>query len=237
MKLVVLRAGEPAAPVAARYGSFVDWIQREMSPVWDGAWEEIDVRAEDAPLTTRDVSGFVLTGSSSNVTERAPWMLRLESFLRDVVGSEVPLFGICFGHQIVAKALGGDVGKNPRGREIGTVLVRRVPLSHSLFANAPESFLANTTHMESVVRLPPGAQVLASSDLEPTQAFVVGKSVACVQFHPEFDGAAMRAYVEARSNLIEAEGRDPAPIVSAATDTPVAAETLRNFVRHYVKAR
>ncbi|HEY8074022.1 MAG TPA: glutamine amidotransferase, partial [Labilithrix sp.] len=184
----------------------------------------------------RDADGFIITGSSSSVTERAPWMLRTEALLREIADVGTPVFGICFGHQLIGQALGGLVAKNPNGREIGTVEVRvrsHIPRD-PMFAGIADRFKANHTHVDSVVKLPPGARVLAETDQEPNAAFSIGDAIKCVQFHPEIDGDVMRSYVEARSHLISAEGRDPAPILASAIDAPHGAETLRNFVRHVV---
>jgi GMP synthase (glutamine-hydrolysing) len=177
-----------------------------------------------------------MTGSSSSVTERAPWMLRAEALIRDIADAGTPFFGICFGHQMAGQALGGVVAKNPRGREIGTVEVRLRPHAprDPMFAGLGERFHANHTHVDSVVELPKGARVLAETDLEPNAAFAIGEAIKCVQFHPEIDGDAMRGYIEARAHLIEAEGRDAKAILERATDAPGGAATLVNFVRHVV---
>jgi GMP synthase (glutamine-hydrolysing) len=193
-----------------------------------------DVRT-DAPLPAVDgAAAFVMTGSSSSVTERAPWMLRAEQHVREIARADVPLFGICFGHQLVAQALGGEVAKNPRGREIGTVRVRRLA-DDAIFDGVGEELAVNATHVDSVTRLPEGARLLAASELEPTQAFGVGRAIRCVQFHPEIDGDAMRGYVEARAHLITAEGGDPDAIRARSVDAPEAEETLRNFVKRFAK--
>ncbi len=239
MKLLVLRAGDPPPAVAARRGDYLSWIQREVGPTWAGAWAEHDVRT-DAPLPgPKDASAFIMTGSSSNVTEGRPWMKRTEELLRAIATAGTPFFGICFGHQMIAEALGGKVGKNPRGREIGTVEARVLPGGEDepILRGFPGRFHVNNTHMESVVELPPGARVLAETDLEPHAVFALGASVKCVQFHPEIDGDAMRGYVEGRAHLIAAEGRDPQPILESVRDTPFGGETLRNFVRHVVVPR
>lgn len=237
MKLVVLRAGDAAAPVAARRGEFFSWIRREVGDTWRGEWAEHDVRT-DAPMPgVRDAAAFIITGSSSSVTERAPWMLKTEQFIRELADAGTPLFGICFGHQLVGQALGGLVAKNPNGREIGTVEVNvlahdpRDPILHGL----GDRFTANHTHVDSVVELPKGARVIAATKQEPNAAFVIGDAIKCVQFHPEIDGDAMRGYIEARAHLIQGEGRDPKPILESAVDAPGGAETLRNFVRHVVR--
>jgi len=207
---------------------------------WRGGWETVDLRT-DAPLPpAADGAAFIVTGSSSSVTERAPWMLRAEAYLRELAAAEAAVFGICFGHQLLAQALGGEVTKNPRGREIGTVQVARDPATHDddpLFEGIPHAFAVNATHVDTVARLPPGARVLASTRLEPTAAFAVGPRIRAVQFHPEIDGDAMRGYVEARAHLAAAEGLDPVAIRDRSVDTPHGAQTLRNFVAHVVRPR
>ena len=236
--LIVLRTGDAAAPVSARRGEFFAWIEREIGAEWSGSIVEKDVRDMDRalPIPTT-AAGFIITGSSSSVTERAPWMLRCEELVRTIVKAEIPLFGICFGHQMIAEALGGKVTRNPRGREVGTVTVKvRDGLTDVVLTGLPTSFRANATHVDTVEVLPPGAVAIAESHLEPHAVYVIGKTTKCVQFHPEFDGDIMRGYVEARSPLIAAEGLDPESIRAAAVDAPHGAEILRNFVRHVVRA-
>ncbi|MDB4946479.1 MAG: synthase [Labilithrix sp.] len=233
MKLIVLRAGDAAAAVAKRRGEYLSWIQREVGELWTGTWQEHDVR-DDRPLPgAGDADAFIMTGSSSSVTERAPWMLRAEELLREIVAADTPFFGICFGHQMLGQALGGEVAKNPNGREIGTIEVRLVPHAprDAMFDGLGERFHANHTHMDSVVELPRGAVRLAETELETNAAFAMSDVVKAVQFHPEIDGDAMRGYIEGRAHLIDAEGGDAAKILAAAVDAPAGASTLRNWVR------
>lgn len=240
VKLVVLRTGDASPPVAARRGEFLAWIRREAEPVWDGAWAQHDVRDIGAALPDpADAAGFIITGSSSSVTERAPWMLRTEALIREIVVRRVPLFGICFGHQIIGQALGGEVARNPRGREIGSVEVRRFSTApdDAIVAGLPPTFLANASHVDSVVRLPDGAYKLAETDLEPHAMYAVGETTKCVQFHPEFDGDSARGYIEARAELLRAEGLDADAIRARTGDAPHGAQTLRNFIRHVVRAK
>jgi GMP synthase (glutamine-hydrolysing) len=233
--IIVLRAGDAVPSVSARRGDFPAWIMRTVGAAWGGAWEVHDVRTE-APLPPiAAAAAFVMTGSSSSVTERAPWMLRAEAYVREIAGAEVPFFGICFGHQLAAQALGGEVSLNPRGREIGTVPVRRLA-EDAIFEGVGRELAVNATHKDTVTRLPEGARVLAASELEPTQAFAIGRAIRCVQFHPEIDGDAMRGYVEARAHLIAEEGGDAEAIRARSVDAPDGEETLRNFVRRFVAA-
>jgi GMP synthase (glutamine-hydrolysing) len=231
-RIVILRCGDAVKEVAARRGEFASWIQAGVGDVWNGAWHEHDLRGEAAPPPARDGAAFILTGSSSNVTERAPWMLRAEGYVRDLAGAGVPVLGICFGHQLIAKALGGEVEKNPRGREIGTVPVTKTA-DDRLFDALPDPFAANATHVESVTRLPEGARVLAKTERDPVAAFAIGERVRCVQFHPEIDGDAMRGYIAARAHLMRAEGLDPEAALAGAGDAN-GKDVLRAFVARFV---
>jgi GMP synthase (glutamine-hydrolysing) len=179
VKLIVLRAGDAAPPVAARRGEFFSWIRREADAVWPHEWVLHDVRVMDVALPEPgDADCFIMTGSSSSVTERAPWMLRAEELLRRIVDANVPFFGICFGHQMLAEALGGKVEKNPFGREIGTIEVKMKSGvsadTDPLLANLPATFTANATHVDAVVKLPPNARVLAETPLDPHSIYVIG---------------------------------------------------------------
>ncbi len=219
--------------VAARRGEFASWIQAGVGDAWDGDWREHDLRTETPPPEPSSASAFVLTGSSSNVTEQALWMTRSEPYLRELVASGTPVLGICFGHQILAHALGGRVTKNPRGREIGTVAVTKVA-EDPLWTGLGDPFAVNATHVESVVALPAGARVLATTTLDPHAAYALGARVRCVQFHPEIDGDAMRGYIGARAHFMRDEGLDPAAALARVHDADGSA-ILKSFVRGFVR--
>jgi GMP synthase (glutamine-hydrolysing) len=234
VKIVILKTGDPVPQVEARRGPFSRWIQEGVGDAWRGAWGEVDVRGGASLDAVRGADAFVVTGSSHSVTERAPWMLRAEAFLREAIAEGRPVLGICFGHQMIAQALGGEVVPSPRGREIGTVEMKRVA-DDPLFEGLAPSFSANSSHVDAVATLPPGARLLAESDRDPFAAFAVGDRTRCVQFHPEFDGDVMRGYVTARAHLIRGEGLDADAILSRADDTPAGARILRNFVERFVR--
>jgi GMP synthase (glutamine-hydrolysing) len=231
--ILILRAGDAVPEVRAVRGDFPKWIEESAGDAWAGAWRTHDVRTGEPLPDLREVSAFVMTGSSSSVTERAPWMLRAEEYVRSIVAARVPLFGICFGHQLVAQALGGLVAKNPRGRELGTVTFERSPggEDEAVLAGLPASFTVNASHVDSVVRLPEGSRVLGATKLEPVSAFAVGETTWGVQFHPEFDGDVVRGYVRARAELMKNEGLDPEQAIETAKDAPEGREVLRRFVR------
>jgi GMP synthase (glutamine-hydrolysing) len=228
--IAILVAGQTLPEIARRRGDFERLIRTRSGDPAVVRWAIRDVRG-DAPLPgPRDADAFIMTGSSSSVTERAPWMLRAEELLRQIVAARTPFFGICFGHQMLAKALGGDVQRNPFGREIGTVRLARVADS-PLFVGLPRAFDVHETHVDAVTRLPAGAEVLATTARDPAAAFRLGARVHGVQFHPEMDADIMRGYVTARAQIIRDESGDPDAILAAVHDGTRGHDVLRSFVR------
>jgi GMP synthase (glutamine-hydrolysing) len=146
----------------------------------------------------------------------------------------MPLFGICYGHQLIAHALGGEVGWHPAGREMGTVELElhaeagRDPL----FTGLPAQFTAQATHLQTVLRAPDGATVLARSVHDACHAFRWGEQTWGVQFHPEFSTTHMRGYVRARRDALRGEGRCPHAVAREVSAAPHARRVLRRFVRH-----
>jgi GMP synthase (glutamine-hydrolysing) len=231
-KILIVKTGEPVPKIAEKRGQFADLIAGSIGSAFQGEYAVVDVRAEDPPRSL-DADAVVITGSSANVPHREPWMLRAEAWLREVVASGTPTFGICFGHQMLAQALGGEVQKNPRGREIGTIPIERFaddPLFHGL----PASFEANVTHIDTVVRLPPGAVPLARSGREDHQAIRFSPTCYGVQFHPEIDAEVMRGYVETRREILESEGFDVEAMLASVGEGDPGRATLKNFVRRFL---
>lgn len=233
--IVILRCGDAAAPVAAQHGDFPDWIAAPLADEWRGPIVEVEMRDDAAPPDFSRAAGLVVSGSSSSVTERAPWMLRAEEHLRAAVARRQPVLGICFGHQLLAQALGGEVRRNPAGREIGTVEVKKLgddPLLDGLGA----VFDVNATHVDTVTTLPAGATTLAETALERTAVFAVERARG-VQFHPEIDGQVMRGYLDARRGVIEQEGLSYESLFERARDAAAGPRILRNFVTRFVAGR
>ena len=132
---------------------------------------------------------MLVTGSAAFVTDHAEWSERSAAWLRQTAHDDVPVFGICYGHQLIAHALGGQVGDNPTGREMGTVHLDLDPQAADdpLFAGLPARFPAQATHLQSVLQLPDNATLLARSEQDGTHAFRWGERVWGLQFHPEVD--------------------------------------------------
>ena len=224
--LAIVIAGQPVPAALAARGSFASMIRAVVGDVWPGPWEELD-GAADLP-DSEHFAGLIITGSAANVPTREAWIIELERYLARAVAAGVPVFGICFGHQLLGQALGGQVTLNPKGREIGTVAVELLA-QDPLLDGIEGALLANMTHLDSVASLPPGARVLGRSALDEHALVRFTERAWGAQFHPEIDGEIMRHYIAARRAAMSAEGLDPSAIEAAVADTPASQGILRRF--------
>jgi GMP synthase (glutamine-hydrolysing) len=229
-KLYIIKAGTTSPATAQQFGDFDKWTEKALGV---GNVETAIVDAEHGASlpTIEECAGAVVTGSRSMVTDNLPWSVKLEEWIRSLLDSCTPLFGICYGHQLLARAAGGQVGDHPRGKEIGTVSVRLLPecATDPVFQSLPQSFLVHVTHLQTVLSLPAGATRLAANAYEPNHAFRVGDWAYGVQFHPEYNADIMRSCIQEQKDKLVAEGMDVPKLLGTVGETPVAAQTLRSF--------
>jgi GMP synthase (glutamine-hydrolysing) len=212
------------------HGDYPRWFERTLGFEMPLVKAHAGERLLPALERTRP-RGIIVTGSPLSVTENAPWMLQLGEELLQVGARGTQVLGVCFGHQLLARAAGGRVVLNPRGREIGTVRVQLTEAGRKdpLFSWAGEAELeVQATHMDAVDPLPGGATVLASNENSAAQAYRLSETVAGVQFHPELWPAAMRDLILSRREKLRAEGRD-ADVLASQVREVRAAEILRAF--------
>ncbi|MEW6753560.1 MAG: glutamine amidotransferase [Candidatus Latescibacterota bacterium] len=231
-KLLVVKVGGATAAVPGRPGDFEDWILEGMQVERGEAWV-VDVRSGAGLPSNGQVAGVVVPGSHASVTDREPWSERTAVWLGAAVTSGTPVLGICYGHQLLAHALGGQVADNPAGRQYGTVevLLNGDGQADPLLGGLGATIRVQALHRQSVVRLPPGAQLLAGSARDPHQAFRVGERAWGLQFHPEFDVRSMAALIAERRQELAAEGQDPDGLLSSLADTPWGTRILSRFRR------
>jgi GMP synthase (glutamine-hydrolysing) len=214
----------------ALHGDYPRWFERALGlsmPVCRAHLGEPLGPALDAHRP----SGIIVSGSPLSVTAPQPWMDELGSDLLAAGARGTPVLGVCFGHQLLARAAGGEVIVNPRGREIGTVRAQLTAAGRRdpLFAWAEGGEIeVQATHLDAVARLPPGATVLASNENSAAQAFRLSETVAGVQFHPELWAEAMRDLVWSREENLAAEGGDPAAVAAGVHEVR-AGEILKAF--------
>jgi GMP synthase-like glutamine amidotransferase len=160
-----------------------------------------DVEQGEIPENLGAVDGYIITGSKSSVYDDKPWIRDLEALVRDLNNGRHKLIGICFGHQVIAKALGGIVDKSPKGWGCG---IQRYQLSdRALEADTAGSELSLiASHQDQVMTAPPGAVVIASSDHCNIAGFRVGGHILTFQGHPEFIPDYSREIMHFRREMI-----------------------------------
>lgn len=228
--IVIAVTGSPPEKASKTYGDFSQWVQGDTHP--SSQFCIIDTTQSPTFPDTNSISGVIITGSPAMVTDREPWSLRLEEWVQHLIAQKIPVLGICYGHQLLAQALGGKVDFHPLGREIGSVPITLTDACEKdpLFSQSPSSFSANVTHAQSVVTLPPGGILLAKNDYEPNHAFRVGPCAWGVQFHPEFTANIMRFYFFERFESLEEQGLSIKSLFNDVQETPESRAVLDNFI-------
>ena len=230
--LVIIKVGDAFSNISEKFGDFEQWI---VNGLGDHHLPIVitDPRLGDAFPNIDCVAGIIITGSHSMVSDREPWSENLAIWLRAAVIENTPTLGICYGHQLLAHAFGGDVGYHPDGIELGTVSINLTPLAKSdpLFSHLPDQFLAHVVHSQCVRSLPKRAVILASNAFEPHHAFRIGDFAWGVQFHPEFGTDAMAGYIEeTMKNLNSDEAISKFPSIKVFA-TVEASSVLPKFVQ------
>jgi GMP synthase (glutamine-hydrolysing) len=235
-RVLIIKTGHTTPTLSARLGDFEDWIVQGLRSSGLGVAHAVtDPRLPHANLPRPEElaasgTGVVITGSHAMVTDREPWNEATAAWLAGVARTQrVPVLGICYGHQLLAHALGGEVWPHPGGLELGSVNVHATPAAanDALMGHLPAAWSAHTVHRQSVRHLPAGAVHLAHNAFEPHHAFRWGRCAWGVQFHPEFSTEAMRGYIRHLAN----DSGVPATTLHQAQvlPTPHAASLLGRF--------
>lgn len=234
-RVLILQTGSASAAVRATCGDYPAWFARHLA----SRVELRVVRPYEEPIPSpASFQGVLMTGSPRSVTAHEPWMDEAAAYMLDAARTR-PVLGVCFGHQLLARALGGRVEQNPLGREAGTVEVEltEAGVRDPLFHGIPRSFLVQQTHVDHIAELPPHATLLARNDFSPVQAFGVGDAIRCIQFHPEMDAERSLLLAETRRELLDAEAPGGAvAVLRSIRVTPEAERCLMNWLERFVGA-
>lgn len=231
LPVLILHTGNPAAALRAAHGSYAEMLRQ--AAALDAAGTHVVASYKDeAPRAPGAYRAALITGSPAMVTDRAPWSEAAADWLRQAAGAGLPMFGICYGHQLLAHALGGVVGDNPAGRELGTLPVELLPAAATdpLLAGLPAAFDAQMMHEQAVLAAPPGAAVLARSAQDAHQMLRLAPRIYTAQFHPEFTPGFVAAHLRHHAALYAAHGLDVEGLARAAGPTPLAASLVRRFL-------
>ncbi|MCC6595657.1 MAG: glutamine amidotransferase [Rhodanobacteraceae bacterium] len=229
-RFLIVQTGSTLPSVRARHGDFPEWFRRGLGLRRD----EVDIIAVDAdaalPAAGRH-AGVIVTGSPAMVTDGLAWSEHTARWLVASIDAGSTVLGVCYGHQLLAHALGGRVDYHPSGRELGTVNIERLADagSDALLDGMPARFAAHASHQQSVLELPRGAVALARSAHDACQAVRYAPRAWGLQFHPEFSVEIMRGYVPARRDARHGNCAQPCCAEGACAPTPAARHLLRRF--------
>lgn len=207
MKIGILQTGHAPETLWAEHGDYNEMFMELLAApgIEFSTWRVLD---DEFPPEKPAIDAWVVTGSRCGVYDGFPWIDRLEAWLRSAVARELPIIGVCFGHQVIARALGGDVRKFDGGWNVGLKEYERV--------GAPGRFRLLAWHQDQVMRPPEGARTVARAECCRYAGFRIGDSVLTYQAHPEFSPGYLRGLLEARGDLVGPE---------------VAGEALRSLER------
>jgi len=231
-QIALIKTGCTIEQIKQQHGDFEDWFAEGLG-VSDLL--QIDVFKQQAFPPTENLAGIVITGSPAMVSAREDWSESTAEWLGGVVEKGIPVLGVCYGHQLLAHALGGQVGPNPAGRQIGTVTAQTIDLPEKdpLLGQLPKIFAAQASHLEAVLDLPPGAERLATSPLDENFAIRFAENAWGVQFHPDFSRPVMSDYIRYRVDALLEEGLNPKNLIEKTEETQEATSVLRKFADMY----
>jgi GMP synthase-like glutamine amidotransferase len=184
---------------------------------------DVPVHEGATPESLADCEGWIITGSPASVYEDLDWIRTGEEIVRAAFAEERPLVGICFGHQLVAQALGGRVEKAANGWGIGAhryETVRSLP-----WIEGATTLLAS--HQDQVVEVPTDATVWSTSDYCPVAGMVLGERMLTVQGHPEFTPALVSALYDSRRDRLGDAAVDAA---QATLSTPLSNASVADAI-------
>ncbi len=224
LKIGILQTGKVPAELVARHGHLPSMFERILQGHGFAfqTWSVID---DVFPADVHECDGWLITGSPHGAYDDLPWIGILEQFIRDAYRAEVPVAGICFGHQLMAQALGGKVEKFAGGWGAGHMRYRM---------KDGREITINAMHQDQVVVRPPDAEVICSSDFCEYAGLAYKGPAISFQPHPEFDDAYMTDLLSARSGKSIPKERADAALESLGAD--LDSQDLANRIAEFFKA-
>jgi GMP synthase (glutamine-hydrolysing) len=234
--VLIVLTGNPNQTLKSSYGCYAQQISCAAG-LCRSEIEAVTVYEGEPLGSPADYRAVFITGSPAMVTDKEDWSERTAEWIRDAAEQDTPMFGICYGHQLLTHAFGGEVGYNPAGRAAGTMHVETYECCRQdeLLAVLPSRFPAHMLHMQSVLRPPSDAIVMARSPMDPHHVIKHKHNVYSTQFHPEFSPAFVRAHLNYYADVYRGCGIDAQALCQQVSETPQSAGLLRRFLELYAR--
>ncbi len=236
MKLGILETGKLIPKLEVKHGTYPDMFVRLL----DNRGLQIEFSAFAVidgvfPESVDICDAWLITGSRHGAYDPLPWIPRLEKFILEAVDKKIPLVGICFGHQIIAQALGGKVVKSEKGWGLGVHEYNVTNPAPWMNGALNQQIAVNAVHQDQVIELPHGAEILASSDFCPYAMLAYGDSVFTVQPHPEIEHPYQQDLINARRGDVFEENLADAALVSLGQtiDNHEVADWIVGFLKQH----
>ena len=202
MHIGILRTDSVRPEWVPTYGEYHHMFERLLLAEDDAlTFTTWNAEAGELPDSVEAADSFLITGSKSSVYDHKDWIRALEGFVRDCHAARRKLIGICFGHQLVAQALGGTVGKSDKGWGVG---VNCYNVDQTAFELADgDQFCLLASHQDQVMAMPPGAQQIATNDHCEVAGMTLGDHILTFQGHPEFTVEFAEALYRSREALYQ----------------------------------
>lgn len=231
LRLGLVQCGSIMPALAERHGDYPLLFERLLAP-FDVEITTWDVRTGAPMPGVADQDGWLVSGSASSTYDDLPWIPVAESFLRGAVEASSPLVGICFGHQLLAQALGGRVEKSPAGWGIGAhqyEVVAPLPVTGDA-----QSVRMIASHQDQVTELPDGAEVFLRTDHCPIAGYTLGADALAIQPHPEFDRALSHDLTDARRHIF---GDDLSDSALASLESEIDDHLVATWIADFFASR
>jgi len=202
MKIGILVADILDDEVQKKYGNYADMFKALFLKVdADLSFTSYNVVSFEKPLDFDECDAYLITGSKYSAYDKEPWVSKLKDLIIDLAKRKKKLIGICFGHQIIADALGGEVKKSKKGWGVGC-MSSDVKINKNWLKPVGNIFNLLVSHQDQVVKMPVNANLVATSNFCPVSSFVISDYVLCFQGHPEFNESYLKTIMKKRRDKI-----------------------------------